>query len=69
MLKVSGSRNDLLTYSRYHNFIAHFEDNVGINNLTIKRIIYNTNKTYNYIDTINFWFAEKVLWTSKLCLL
>ena len=69
MLKVSGSRNKLLTYSRYHEFIAYFEDNLGIESLTIKRIIYHTKKTYNNIETINFWFAENVLWNSKLCLL
>jgi hypothetical protein len=67
MLKVSGLKNDLLIYSRYHNFIAYFENNVGIENLTIKRINYNKKYIYNNIDTINFWFAESVLWTSRLC--
>ena len=69
MLKVSGSKRDIVYYSRYHEFIAYFEDNLGIESLTIKRIVYSTKNTYNNIDTINLWFAERVLWTSKLCLL
>jgi orotidine-5'-phosphate decarboxylase len=69
MLKVSGSRNKILYYSRYHEFIAYFEDNITIIDLKIIDIVYTTEKTYNKLDTIDFWFSEKVLWTSRLCLL